>query len=152
MGSPTLKFADGRQFHRRRTRRLAGVWRQVVRGCSKKGGRDRASRPAGPIEICLLGNVQVEGAPESFRYRRRLTELVAFLAMHPEGSTSDSFATAVMARAKSPGSDPRQPALGDKEGARPSERRAPPAPQGGQEASNRRRPDRLEVIQGARRT
>jgi hypothetical protein len=40
----------------------------------------------------VLGNVQVNGAPESFRYRRRLTELVAFLAMHPDGATTDAFA------------------------------------------------------------
>lgn len=39
----------------------------------------------------MLGNVQVNGAAESFRCRRRLTELVAFLAMHPEGATTDAF-------------------------------------------------------------
>jgi len=43
----------------------------------------------------VLGNDPVNGAPESFRYRRRLTELVAFLAMHPEGATTDAFATAL---------------------------------------------------------
>jgi DNA-binding SARP family transcriptional activator len=51
--------------------------------------------PSPPIEIAVLGNVQIDGAPESFRYRRRLTELVAFLAMHPEGATTDTFATAL---------------------------------------------------------
>jgi DNA-binding SARP family transcriptional activator len=50
---------------------------------------------SGPVEVAVLGNVQVNGAPESFRYRRRLTELVAFLAMHPEGATTDAFATAL---------------------------------------------------------
>ena len=48
-----------------------------------------------PVEIAVLGNVQVSGASESFRHRRRLTELVAFLAMHPEGATTDAFATAL---------------------------------------------------------
>ncbi len=48
-----------------------------------------------PIEVAVLGTVQVNGAPESFRHRRRLTELVAYLAMHPEGSTTDAFATAL---------------------------------------------------------
>jgi DNA-binding SARP family transcriptional activator len=59
---------------------------------------ERRSGPAPrsvPIEIAVLGNVQVNGAPESFRYRRRLTELVAFLAMHPDGATTDAFATAL---------------------------------------------------------
>ena len=50
---------------------------------------------ATPIEIAVLGNVQVNGASESFRYRRRLTELVAFLTMHPDGATTDAFATAL---------------------------------------------------------
>ena len=67
--------------------------------------RDRrappATRPAPPattnppIEVAVLGTVQVNGAPESFRHRRRLTELVAYLAMHPEGATADAFATAL---------------------------------------------------------
>ena len=50
---------------------------------------------SGSVEISVLGNVLVSGASESFRYRRRLTELVAFLAMHPEGATTDAFATAL---------------------------------------------------------
>jgi DNA-binding SARP family transcriptional activator len=53
------------------------------------------TRSTAPVEVSVLGNVQVNGAPESFRYRRRLTELVAFLAMHPQGATSDAFATAL---------------------------------------------------------
>ena len=48
-----------------------------------------------PVVISVLGNVRVDGAVESFRIRRRLTELVAFLAMHPEGATTDAFATAL---------------------------------------------------------
>jgi len=57
--------------------------------------RSGPARRSVPIEVAVLGNVPVNGAPESFRYRRRLTELVAFLAMHPEGATTDAFATAL---------------------------------------------------------
>jgi len=92
---PTLNFADGRQF--------AGVdLSDLAEPPTKPAARVRRAVPeldasplAPPIEIGLLGNVRVDGAPESFRYRRRLTELVAFLAMHPEGVTTDSFATAL---------------------------------------------------------
>jgi len=95
MGSPTLKFADGRQFTGVELADLPVSGAKPSAAVRRRADVTVPSRPAGPIEICLLGNVQVEGAPESFRYRRRLTELVAFLAMHPEGSTSDSFATAL---------------------------------------------------------
>ncbi|MGA2805944.1 MAG: bacterial transcriptional activator domain-containing protein [Acidimicrobiales bacterium] len=57
--------------------------------------RSGAAAQVVPIEISVLGNVQVNGGAESFRCRRRLTELVAFLAMHPEGATTDAFATAL---------------------------------------------------------
>jgi len=57
--------------------------------------RSRVASQVVPLEISVLGNVQVNGAAESFRCRRRLTELVAFLAMHPEGATTDAFATAL---------------------------------------------------------
>jgi len=59
------------------------------------GARSGPTPQIVPIEVAVLGNVQVNGTPESFRYRRRLTELVAFLAMHPEGATTDAFATAL---------------------------------------------------------
>jgi len=59
------------------------------------GAATAPSSPNAPLEIAVLGNVQVNGAAESFRYRRRLTELVAFLAMHPEGASTDAFATAL---------------------------------------------------------
>ena len=96
-GSPTLRFSDGRHF----TGVDLGDMAVVVKAPPTPAAAPRRVGVPDPpqavraIEICLLGNVQVEGAPESFRYRRRLTELVAFLAMHPEGSTSDSFATAL---------------------------------------------------------
>ena len=62
---------------------------------------ETSSEPVGrsvPIEVAVLGNVQVNGAPESFRYRRRLTELVAFLAMHPEGATTDALPRSLVPR------------------------------------------------------
>jgi hypothetical protein len=60
--------------------------------------RDRRASPtplSSPVEVTVLGNIKVNGAPESFGHRRRMTELVAFLAMHPEGATSDAFAAAL---------------------------------------------------------
>jgi DNA-binding SARP family transcriptional activator len=58
--------------------------------------RARGSVP-GPrsIEVAVLGRVLINGAPESFSHRRRLTELVTYLAMHPDGATTDAFATAL---------------------------------------------------------
>jgi len=92
---PTLSFGDGR--------RILGVdLREVDESTLKERIRPLTpeQRPTTkarvlPIEVTVLGNVQVNGTPESFRYRRRLTELVAFLAMHPEGTTTDTFATAM---------------------------------------------------------
>jgi DNA-binding SARP family transcriptional activator len=92
---PTLSFGDGR--------RILGVdLTEVDEPTPKERIRPLTpeQRPTTkarvlPIEVTVLGNVQVNGTPESFRYRRRLTELVAFLAMHPEGTTTDTFATAM---------------------------------------------------------
>ncbi|MGA3353999.1 MAG: bacterial transcriptional activator domain-containing protein [Acidimicrobiales bacterium] len=92
---PTLSLRDGRRFEGVDLSELAGspVWSSSV---PLRHAAEHAELPAqAPIEIALLGTVQVNGAPESFRYRRRLTELVAFLAMHPEGTTTDAFATAL---------------------------------------------------------
>jgi hypothetical protein len=47
------------------------------------------------VEVLVLGPVQVAGALESLEGRPRLTELVVYLALHPEGSTSESFAAAL---------------------------------------------------------
>lgn len=85
--SARLSFRDGR----------------TVGGLDVSGiGRWPRTRPsASPrpqamsVEVSVLGDVQVIGATESFRQRRRLTELVAYLAMHPEGATSEAFATAL---------------------------------------------------------
>jgi DNA-binding SARP family transcriptional activator len=94
-GQPVLSFKNGR--------RIIGVDLTEVEEPAVKA---RIAPPAAqlrpapglgvlPIEVAVLGSVQVHGTPESFRHRRRLTELVAFLAMHPEGTTTDTFATAL---------------------------------------------------------
>ncbi|HLN07207.1 MAG TPA: hypothetical protein VK217_13075, partial [Acidimicrobiales bacterium] len=103
-GLPALTFGDGRRLP---APELVGTrvyapfassrkLRQSLPG-SDEG--DHETRPIAPqilpLEVAVLGSVQINGAPESFRYRRRLTELVTFLAMHPEGATTDSFATAL---------------------------------------------------------
>jgi DNA-binding SARP family transcriptional activator len=94
-GQPTLGFGNGRQVHGVELVESTGppVKARIQPDTGK--ARPEASPPSVPIEIALLGNVQVNGTPESFRHRRRLTELVAFLAMHPEGVTTDIFATAL---------------------------------------------------------
>ncbi len=102
-GRPALTFGDGRRIP-------ALDYLEVVDDVVAPGspdsfhfsltGREQTPAPSPPprncpIEVAVLGTVQVNGAPESFRQRRRLTELVAYLAMHPEGATSDAFATAL---------------------------------------------------------
>ena len=98
-GQPALSLGDGRRIL---GVDLTGVEEpafQARTATPAPGARTRerpvATCPASPIEVAVLGNVQVNGATESLRYRRRLTELVAFLAMHPEGVTTDTFATAL---------------------------------------------------------
>jgi DNA-binding SARP family transcriptional activator len=102
-GRPALRFGDGRRIP-------ALDYQKAVREEIAPGSpnsfqvpsteQDQTAAPSrpprtSPIEVAVLGSVQVSGAPESFRQRRRLTELVAYLAMHPEGATSDAFATAL---------------------------------------------------------
>jgi len=76
-GQSALSFGDGR--------RLPGVALEEVEEPAVKArirplpfelGPASKARVV-PIEVAVLGGVQVNGAPESFRYRRRLTELVA---------------------------------------------------------------------------
>jgi len=94
-GQPVLSFGDGRRIL---NLDLAEVEQPALKArigvpAPEVGPTSKAR--ALPIEVAVLGNVQVNGTPESFRYRRRLTELVAFLAMHPEGATTDTFAAAM---------------------------------------------------------
>jgi DNA-binding SARP family transcriptional activator len=51
--------------------------------------------PEHSVEICVLGPVRVNGTAEPFERRPKLTELVVYLALHPEGATSDAWATAL---------------------------------------------------------
>jgi DNA-binding SARP family transcriptional activator len=53
------------------------------------------NQPSSGIELRVLGAVQVAGASESFEGRPRLTELVVYLAFHPEGVAGDAFAAAL---------------------------------------------------------
>ena len=105
-GPPALVFGDGRRLPALDPIRLAGASRTAPGRLplapaplsAEPSAHTAAPSPkaaASPIEVAVLGNVQVTGAPETFNKRRRLTELVAFLAMHPEGATTDSFATAL---------------------------------------------------------
>jgi DNA-binding SARP family transcriptional activator len=67
-------------------------WPVTARG----RGKEPVPVPVNPLtEVSVLGPVQVNDAAESFLHRRRLTELVAYIAMHPEGVTTDSIATAL---------------------------------------------------------
>ncbi len=48
-----------------------------------------------PVEVAVLGPVEVRGAERSFERRPTLTELVAYLALHPEGASTAIWSTAV---------------------------------------------------------
>ncbi len=48
-----------------------------------------------PVEIALLGPVEVRGGAGSAERRPKLTELIVYLAMHPEGALSRSWSTAL---------------------------------------------------------
>jgi DNA-binding SARP family transcriptional activator len=47
------------------------------------------------VEVAVLGPVELRGAVQSFDRRPTLTELVAYLALHSEGATTATWATAV---------------------------------------------------------
>lgn len=48
-----------------------------------------------PVEVSVLGPVGVRGAEHGFDRRPTLTELVTYLALHPEGATTSTWSTAV---------------------------------------------------------
>jgi DNA-binding SARP family transcriptional activator len=48
----------------------------------------------GEVEVAVLGPVAVHGAARPFR-RSRSLELVVYLSMHPQGASSDAWATAL---------------------------------------------------------
>lgn len=47
------------------------------------------------VEIAILGPVQIRGASGSFARRPKLTELVVYLALHPEGASTAKWAAAL---------------------------------------------------------
>jgi hypothetical protein len=47
------------------------------------------------VEVAVLGRVEVRGVEGSLARRPKLTELVVFLALHPGGATTGSWATAL---------------------------------------------------------
>jgi DNA-binding SARP family transcriptional activator len=48
-----------------------------------------------PIEVAILGPIEVRGAPGSLDKRPKLTELIVYLAMHPEGATTTTWQNAL---------------------------------------------------------
>jgi hypothetical protein len=71
----------------------AGAVREaLVPGVSTRVARQR---PAPGVDVLVLGPVQVEGANESFEGRPLLTELVVYLAFHPEGLLGEACAAAL---------------------------------------------------------
>jgi len=57
--------------------------------------QDAKRRGAPGVDVLVLGPVQVEGGSESFEGRPLLTELVVYLAFHPEGLLGEACATAL---------------------------------------------------------
>jgi len=57
-------------------------------------GQPHTSRGAG-IAVRVLGPVQVDGLGESIERSRRLTELIVYLAFHPEGCTGEALGAAL---------------------------------------------------------
>jgi DNA-binding SARP family transcriptional activator len=58
-------------------------------------GRRSAPGAAKAVEVAVLGPVTVRGAEHAFERRPTLTELVAYLALHREGTTTAIWSTAV---------------------------------------------------------
>ena len=54
------------------------------------------------IQVAVLGRAEVRGVPASFAGRPRLTELVVYLALHPDGATAASWSTALWPRRRVP--------------------------------------------------
>jgi hypothetical protein len=48
-----------------------------------------------PVEIAVLGPIEVRGAPGSLDKRPVLTELIVYLAMHPEGASATAWQNAL---------------------------------------------------------
>lgn len=48
-----------------------------------------------PVEVAVLGQIEVRGAPGALDRRPKLTELIVYLAMHPEGATTSTWQNAL---------------------------------------------------------
>lgn len=48
-----------------------------------------------PVEVAVLGQIEVRGASGSLERRPKLTELIVYLAMHPEGASSTTWQSAL---------------------------------------------------------
>jgi DNA-binding SARP family transcriptional activator len=48
-----------------------------------------------PVEVAILGQIEVRGAPGALDKRPKLTELIVYLAMHPEGATTATWQNAL---------------------------------------------------------
>jgi DNA-binding SARP family transcriptional activator len=56
----------------------------------------------GPIEVAILGPVEIRGSSIPLGSHPRLTELVVYLAMHPEGATTPAWETALWPERRMP--------------------------------------------------
>jgi DNA-binding SARP family transcriptional activator len=56
----------------------------------------------GPIEVAVLGPVEIHGSTVPLGRHPRLTELVVYLAMHPEGATTSAWETALWPERRMP--------------------------------------------------
>jgi len=55
-----------------------------------------------PVEIAVLGPIEVRGTLESVDQRPKLTELIVYLAMHPEGAAATAWQSALWPGRKVP--------------------------------------------------
>ncbi|HXZ83763.1 MAG TPA: bacterial transcriptional activator domain-containing protein [Acidimicrobiales bacterium] len=60
------------------------------------------SAGSGPIEVAVLGPVEIRGSAIPLGRHPRLTELVVYLAMHPEGATTPAWETALWPERRMP--------------------------------------------------
>ena len=117
---PTLLFGNGRAIRGVDLSELAEFKKtpEAVIAAPREQPTPGTHLASPQIKIAVLGNVQVSGAPESFRYRRRLTELV-------------SFSPCIL---KAPPATPSQPPCGPKDGFRSRRSRTGFRRQGGHSA------------------
>lgn len=59
----------------------------------RRGAPIREQTP--PVEVAILGPIDIRGTHEPIAHRPTLTELVVYLAMHPAGATTRAWATAL---------------------------------------------------------